>query len=424
MGAESQEWQEFGRAIRSRREQRQMTQRQLGELISWAYSMVSRWEAGGHRPPVEAIEAMDAALGAEGRLISLGFRAAMADSNRLRKGTVEAKASTWDEDDEMERRRLLQFAAGVGAMGALGADDAVRKVLDLTMEPRPLDDWHLACADHLHAVRTRPPMQAHRDLLVDLAALQRQLSLGEPDTAELYRVVAVLASYEGSVMTRLADPGAAIRWYRTAKSAANASGDLDLRVRVRAHEAGHSLYGLRDPGTVLALCEEAERLAGSSPSVGLVMTLRIKAHALAQLGRHQEAFAELRRFLELAHRDIPTVTGWWNGNGSINLTESQVHAAAGRTEDTVKAVESVVANSAITDYHVPVNARLHLAQCAVVNGDIDGGADMAAAALDSIAPPYRNSMTTETAQRVLSVVPMDQRQHPAVAQLRHLAITA
>ncbi|MEV7908591.1 hypothetical protein, partial [Streptomyces anulatus] len=232
----------------------------------------------------------------------------------------------------MERRRLLQFAAGVGAMGAFGADDAIRKLLDLTMEPRSLDDWHLACADHLHAVRTRPPTQAHRDLLVDLATLQRQLSLGGPDTAELYRVVAVLASYEGSVLTRLADSGAAIRWYRTAKSAADASGDLDLRARVRAHEAGHSLYGLRDPGTVLALCEKAERIAGTSPSIGLVMTRRIKAHALARLGRHEEALAELRRFLELAHRDLPTIEGWWDGIGRLHLTESQVHAAAGRTE--------------------------------------------------------------------------------------------
>ncbi|MEV7907785.1 hypothetical protein AB0P04_39865, partial [Streptomyces anulatus] len=105
-------------------------------------------------------------------------------------------------------------------------------------------------------------------------------------------------------------------------------------------------------------------------------------------------------------------------------TESQVHAAAGRTEDTARAVENIVADSAITEYHVPVNARLHLAQCAMVNGDIDGGADMAAAALDSLAPPYRNWMTTETAHRVLSAVPIDQRQRPAVAQLRQLAITA
>lgn len=325
----------------------------------------------------------------------------------------------------MRRRRLLQFAAGVSALHTLGVGDPVRELLDLTLEPRTVEEWHLACADHLHAVRTRPPAQAHRDLLADLTALQRQLSLGGPDTTELHRVTAVLASYEASVMTRLADPGAAIRWYRTAKAAADASGDLDLRVRVRAHEAGHSVYGVRDPSTVLALCQGAERMAGSSPSVGLVMTLRIKAHALTLLGRHQEAFAALHRFLDLAHRDIPMIEGWWDGGDCrIQLTESQVHAAAGRIEQTNKAIERIIANSEATEYHVPVNARLHLAQCTVVNGDIDGGTRIAAVALDSVAPAYRNSMMTETARRVLSAVPVDQRQRPAVAELRRLAITA
>jgi hypothetical protein len=141
------------------------------------------------------------------------------------------------------------------------------------------------------------------------------------------------------------------------------------------------------PGTVLALCEEAERMAGSSPSAGLVMTLRVKAHALALLGRDQEASAELHRFLELAHRDIPTVTGWWEGKSRVYFTESQVYAAAGRTEDTARAVENIVTDSTIIDYLVPANARLLLAQCAVVNGDIDGGADMAAVAWTRSRPP-------------------------------------
>ncbi|MCA2180672.1 hypothetical protein LDL08_31290 [Nonomuraea glycinis] len=47
-------------------------------------------------------------------------------------------------------------------------------------------------------------------------------------------------------------------------------------------------------------------------------------------------------------------------------------------------MESIVTDSTIIDYLVPVNARLLLAQCAVVNGDIDGGADMAAAVLQDL----------------------------------------
>lgn len=57
-------WQEFGRALRTWREQRELSLRGLAERIRWDYSLIARWEQGKNRPSFEAITILDAELGA------------------------------------------------------------------------------------------------------------------------------------------------------------------------------------------------------------------------------------------------------------------------------------------------------------------------------------------------------------------------
>ena len=77
--------------------------------------------------------------------------------------------------DDMERRRLLLASLGLSAFAA-SAPLAALIDLALTSEPRDLADWHTAVADHLHAIRTRPPAQAQSDLLLDLLRLRAQIA--------------------------------------------------------------------------------------------------------------------------------------------------------------------------------------------------------------------------------------------------------
>ncbi|GII96670.1 hypothetical protein Ssi02_69010 [Sinosporangium siamense] len=398
-----------------------MSLRALADRIRWHYSLIAKWEQGRNRPSADAIIALDTELGAGGALLAQALHAAMAD---LQHSTVTTNPTEVDKDAEMERRQLLHLAAGMGA-GALSSDEPIRSLLDPSLsEPRTVEDWELACADHLHAIHTRPAQQVNGDLLVDLLTLQRQItSPGRVDLTELHRVLATLAAYEGSVLTRLANPGAALRWYRTARAAADASGERDLRVRIRAHEAGHSLYGLRDPATVLRLTDRAEQIAGDAPSTGLAMTLRIKAHALAAMGRHDEARQALRLFLTVAAADVPAVAGFWepSADGRVDFTAAQVHGAAGRVREAGEAVERIL-RSPVLGYHAHVNARLAAAQCTVVAGGIDEGVRLAAAAIASLPQAYRNVMVTEMARRVLRAVPLDQRERSPVTEFRVLAI--
>ncbi|GAA2398272.1 hypothetical protein GCM10010191_01230 [Actinomadura vinacea] len=339
--------------------------------------------------------------------------------------TVEEPGSTdWGD---MERRLLLQMAAlGIGA-GALQPGETARHLVDLAMttDPRDLDDWHLACGDHLHAIRTRPPAQARQDLVVDLLALGRQIDTADAaDLTELQRVKAALSTLHANALTRLGDHGAAIRWWRTAKAAADATGDLQLRLLVCGSEAGFGLYGQRSPETVLHLTRRARRLASDKPSLGLALITKTEAKALSLLGRHTEAQETMRGVTDATPDDslstlLPT---YWTPD-QVHFTESWVYAGSGNEAGADEARERVLVLA--FDYQYHANVRLHEALCTVVNGGTDQGAHLAATLLDSLPAAHRSQMITETGNTVLRAVPYGQQDRPAVRALREvLAKTA
>lgn len=152
-----------------------------------------------------------------------------------------------------------------------------------------MDTWLIAVADHLHAMRTRPPAQARDDLTLDLLRLRRQMIQPGADVPELQPILASLAVIYAALLTRLGQHGPALRWWRTAANAAGDSGDLALRLLVRGEAAVCGLAGQRHPSTVLRLMDEIQRIgAGSRWAVDIKGT---RAKALSLLGRHDEAKA-------------------------------------------------------------------------------------------------------------------------------------
>jgi hypothetical protein len=98
-----------------------------------------------------------------------------------------------------------------------------------------------------------------------------------------------------------------------------------------------------------------------------------------------------------------------------------VLAASGDEPQAGEARERVLAFAG--DYQYIVNVNLHGALAAVVNGGTAQGALCAAEILDSMPHRYRSQMITEMANRVLSAVPMAQRQLPAVQEYREILAT-
>lgn len=320
--------------------------------------------------------------------------------------------------DDMERRRLLLASLGLSAFAA-SAPLAALIDLALTSEPRDLADWHTAVADHLHAIRTRPPAQAQSDLLLDLLRLRAQMSRAGADLPELNRVLAALSALHGGVLTRLGEHGAALRWWRTAAHAADDSRDLDLRLLVRGEAAGFGLYGQRHPATVIRLMDEVARLGAGSRSVWAADIRGTRCKALALLGRTDEAKTSLAAVLAASPDDahdspIPTL---WTPD-QPHFAESWVLAAAGDETGAAEARDRVLAYSG--DYQYTANVSLHGALCTVVKGGSAQGANQAAEILDAMPQRYRSQMITEMGKNVLAAVPIEDRALPAVRDFQEV----
>ena len=328
----------------------------------------------------------------------------------------------------MRRRAFLLDLAALATIeqnDPAGTGEPVRQLLDMAVmsELRSVDDWEMTCADHLHGLRTQPPSKVRDALIVDLLAIHRQMKNTDAhDNPDLQRIVAALSTLHANALTRLGDHGSAIHWWRTARAAADKSGDLELRLGVRATEAGHGLYGQRAPDTVLRLTENAQQIAGSAPSLGLALVVCSKAKALTLLGRHPEAVQALNSYRDLsASAPEPTgiMPGYWKG-GQLHFAEHMVHAAAGDESKAHQAKNHVLASSGNPDYQTSTLVYLRDAQCVVANGGFDEGIHYATEILDSVPPRYRSHMITETGKAVLRAVPVEQQQSRAIREFREL----
>ncbi len=412
-------WHLLGAELRYQRDEvRGLTLRQVGKLALCDDADLSKWERGLAHPQPDTVRRLDEVYGANGRLVAL--HAIVAELDKLR--TLTSRGSS-DEENVTERRRLLQIAmagAGLGAIGVSG--EPIRQLVDFSLgcEFRPVEDWERACCDHLHALRTRPPAQVSADLLIDLFVLRRQMdsASGARDTGDLHRVMAALSTLQANALTRVGDHGGALRWWHTARHAADASGDRELRLGVLATEAGHGLYGQRDPEAVLRLTESAQQIAGAWPSLGLALVICSQAKALTLLNRHVEALRALNACRDLIAADPPSATimpGYWNG-AQLPFAESQIHAGAGDEDGAHAAGEQVLALSG--DYQVGATIRLHEALSIVVNGGIEEGMRRASSVIDALPEVHNDHMVVETGRRVLRAVPLEQRERPAVAEFR------
>jgi transcriptional regulator with XRE-family HTH domain len=392
----------------------------LAKQVHYNVGYLSKISRDLKRPSEEIARRLDEALDAGGSLEAL-----MPPRIRApRGGTGGALTGALRADGDAERRVLLQLAAlGVGANTLA----PLLHLIDLALlgEPRDVDEWQTATADHLHALRTRPPARVRDDLLIDLVSLRRQMTTPGAQVIELQRVLAALSILQAHALTRLGEHGAALRTERIARHAADASGDLDLRLLVRCEEAGLGLYGQRDPATVLLLTESGQRIAGDSP-FWLAHLACTQAKALTLLGRHDEAKralgivpdalpAPLRRLLS-HHSHL--VNGWTDDRSSsiLHFARSWVHAGAGDEAAADEARTLVLGRT--RDYQYAANVHLHEALCTVTNGGIDTGARQATEILTALPAAQHSQMITETGKTVLRAVPIDQWQRPAVRELR------
>jgi transcriptional regulator with XRE-family HTH domain len=240
----------------------------------------------------------------------------------------------WEGDDDVLRRALLQLIAG-GAVGLdsqfFGAVDRVRRRMDdallhATVSATMLDQWEETAAGYGRQYMTLPPLRLLCDVLLDFGDVRRMCEQRQPiEFAErLCRLAAQLAGLTGMTMIDIGDQRTARTFFRTARLAADETGDRGLRAWVAVREAVIPLY-YGDPREALSLARAGADLAGRGSCVAAVMAPMAEARALARLAAHgkRSVVSRARASLDRAGEELSRLPGSQRADTAFGYTDRQ-----------------------------------------------------------------------------------------------------
>jgi transcriptional regulator with XRE-family HTH domain len=384
----------LGRRLAAQRKTVGYTQLELADQLGYSRSTIANVESGRQQVPHRFWQRCDPLLGAGGELVSAAEdlealrleheRRVSAEANAAR----EAKAAVFRaahqaalqsaadfelleqggepndhsaraipghnldgrsrlhpaEEDDVERRTLLQLLSmlGVGTAIPIDAIEHLRGDIEAFIEPNndlALEDWERIAWEYGYTVVRQAPGHVVADLAVDLHELRRlfRRSTDPRVRAGLLGVSAQLSAWMADELHSLGMLGPAWRWWRTARTAADQSGDRDLRVWVRAREAFNAFHSVRPATSVLALADEAVHIAAGTPSLGLVEAHKNRAYAFMRQGdetKARVALDDMRRAFEGLPGDVASdVHSLWGWPERIMyMVDSHIYTAFGAPE--------------------------------------------------------------------------------------------
>ncbi|XNL82520.1 XRE family transcriptional regulator [Actinomadura madurae] len=196
------------------------------------------------------------------------------------------------EEDIVLRRTLLQLLAGAGVAldgQFLGAVDNLRRKMDdtlvgATVSPTMLDQWEETTYGYGRQYQATPSLRMLCDVLLDFSEVRRMCDKRQPVELQerLCRIAAQLSGLSGLIMINLGDHRLARSFFRTARTAADETGDRQLRAWVTVRESLVPMY-YGDPREALHLARKAQDLAGRTPGVAAAMAPAVEARALGML---------------------------------------------------------------------------------------------------------------------------------------------
>jgi tetratricopeptide (TPR) repeat protein len=235
-----------------------------------------------------------------------------------------------------ELRGMLLILMKDGAVAAssrfLAAADQLRREMDdallgRTVSVTMLDHREETTAGYGALYMTAPPLRLLCDVLLDFSDVRRMCAEHQPiECAErLCRLAVQLAGLTAIAMIDLGDQRLARSFFRTARTAADETGDRRLRAWVAAREALVPLY-YGDPREAAALARAATDMAGRKPCVAGVIAPVVEARALARLaGRgRREALDRARIALDRAREMLSELPPADTANTAFGYTERQL----------------------------------------------------------------------------------------------------
>lgn len=244
-----------------------------------------------------------------------------------------------EDDDDVLRRTMLRMIADAAAPvdgQFLGAVDRIRRRMDTALvggsvSATMLDQWEEMAAGYARQYMTVPPLRLLCDVLLDFGDVRRMCERRQPleFSQRLCRLASQLAGLAGMILIDVGDQRMARSFFRTARSAADETGDRHLRAWVAVREAFVPLY-YGDASEACTLSRAGAGLAGRNPCVAGVMAPVLEARSLARITARRESAGKrqaLRRVNSLlghAHEGLTRLTPSVLGDPAFGYTERQL----------------------------------------------------------------------------------------------------
>jgi tetratricopeptide (TPR) repeat protein len=350
-------------------------------------------------------------------------------------GRVSAEAG---EEDIVLRRTLLQLLAGAGVSldgQFLGAVDHVRRRMDdtlisATVSSSMLDQWEETALGYGQQYQATPSLRVLCDALLDFSEVRRMCAQRQPIELQerLCRIAAQLAGLCGRIMNSLGDHRLARSFFRTARTAADETGDRALRAWVTAREAMVPMY-YGDPREALHLARKAQDQAGRTPCVAAAMAPAIEARALGQLalrGR-TDAAPSARRALVRGRAVFEQLPKRDTADLAFGFTERQLAFYEGDTYtnlgDPHHAEEGL--NHALTLYSAQERidrtlVRLDRAVCKFQLGEPEQALTVGSDAILDLPHEHRSDMLMHRGRQLAAAVVQKHGDMPAVREFREV----
>jgi len=342
------------------------------------------------------------------------------------------------EGDDMERRRLLQALATLGVPALAPPLDAIQSIRDGVDralgrdEGTHLDEWNEAIAEYGSRYLTLPPERLISELSADVYTVQQtmaRIGTGDRKFPEWCGVMSMLSLLTAKTLSNLGHQAEARRWWATAQSAADRSGDPKLSLTVAGEGLIRALYAERPTRMVLAKADEVRERYPAVPCAGLTSLHSARAQALVREGRTDEAIAAIRDLRAVAEKlpdsvikNRDSLFGW--GEDRLLYTTAWVHAYAGRAEAADENARRATAALPANDLRSPTQLALIQGIGHVRAGDVTEGVRHARRGYENHPPEQRTTMIDHLANQVLAAVPAQRRAEPAVTEFRDLLVSA
>jgi hypothetical protein len=251
---------------------------------------------------------------------------------------ILADAGPEDDDDVIRRMLLWLIADPTAAVDGqfFGAIDRIRRRMDDalvggTVSAIMLDGWEEATVGYGRQYMTVPPLRLLCDVLLDFGDVRRMSERRQSleFSERLCRLAVRLGGLIGMIMINVGDQRLARSFFRTARTAADETGDRHLRAWVAVREALVPLY-YGDPAEAGALARAGAGLAGSNPCVAGLMAPVLEARALAWTAARRDdastgpALRRVRTLLAPAHEALSRLPATERGDTAFGYTQRQL----------------------------------------------------------------------------------------------------